>query len=99
MNESMVENSETIASTVKPERNPLKLRFPAICLLLFWVISLVVARLDKPYFLGFLYGLASTFLISVLFLGWWWFNRSLRLLEKAIGFLLLVGEALVVGKF
>jgi outer membrane protein assembly factor BamB len=44
-------------------------------------------------------GLALSGLITLLFTGWWWFNRRLRLWEKAAGFGLFLSEAFVVGKF
>jgi hypothetical protein len=83
----------------QPPRKLLRLRFPAICLLVFWLLSFVVSALDKPYFVGFMYGLASTGLITLLFFLWWWFNRGLRMWEKCAGFAFLLGEAWVVGRF
>jgi outer membrane protein assembly factor BamB len=76
-----------------------RLRLPFVSLLVFWILSVVVARLNKPYFVGFMYGLLATGLITLLFFGWWWFNRGLRFWEKCAGFVLLVGEAVLVGMF
>jgi hypothetical protein len=57
----------------------LRLRFPFICLLVFWVAFFVVGTFNKPYFFGFLYGMASALVVTLLFFGWWWLNRGLRL--------------------
>src|SRR5881392_1912987 len=67
-------------------RGLLRLRFPFLCLLAFWLVSFALQALDKSYFVGFLYGLLSTTLITLLFLGWWAFNRGLRAWEKLLGF-------------
>ncbi len=64
--------------TAPARRDFLRLRFPFLCLLGFWLASFAVEALDKPYFVGFLYGLLSATLITLLFLGWWAFNRGLR---------------------
>src|SRR5262245_2094355 len=100
MNESRTLDRHTPDPGSAPTtRNLPRLRFPILCLLIFWVLSFVVAHLYKPDCLGSMYGLSSTALRSLLFLFWWWFNRCLRVLEKCAGFALLVGEAWVLGKF
>ncbi len=75
-----------------------RLRFPVLCVLIFWVASLVVGAFDKPYFFGFLYEIASSSLVTLCFLVWWWFNRRLRFSEKVLGFALMAGEAWVTGR-
>jgi outer membrane protein assembly factor BamB len=77
----------------------LRLRFPSICLLVFWVAFFVVGAFNKPYFFGFLYGMASALVVTLLFFGWWWLNRGLRLWEKCAGFALVILEAWLVGRF
>ena len=74
-----------------------RLRFPCWCLLIFWVLGFGVSMLNKPYFVGFMYGLASGGLLTLLFLAWWFFSRGLKLWEKAAGFALMLGEACIVG--
>src|SRR5579862_7497438 len=64
----------------------LKLRFPFICLLVYWVAFFVVGAFNKPYFFGFLYGMASVLVVTLLLFGWWWLNRGLRVWEKCAGF-------------
>src|SRR5262249_8843518 len=65
---------------------------------LFWVLQFVVARLDKPYFYGFLYNMGSAALLSLLFFVWWWTNRRIRLSQRLYGFVVLVGMGVVVGR-
>src|SRR5215510_11698626 len=100
MNESTSLDLQTSGAGSAPLARKLpRLRFPAVFLLIFWALSFIAAAIDKPYFVGFMYTLASTALVTLLFLGWWWFNRSLRLSEKCAGFAVLVVEAWVVGRF
>jgi hypothetical protein len=75
-----------------------RLRLPAISLLLYWTAGFVVAKIDKPYFIGFFYALAAAATITLLLLGWWWFNRQLSWREKTLGFAFLLGEGFIVGK-
>jgi outer membrane protein assembly factor BamB len=79
-------------------RNLPRLRFPFICLVGFWALTFAATTVNKPYFVGFMIGLALGGLLTLSFLGWWWFNRSLRLWEKTAGFALLIGEAALVAK-
>jgi outer membrane protein assembly factor BamB len=76
-----------------------RVRLLFISLLLFWAFTLVMARLNKPYFVGFFSSLLSTVLITLLFVSWWWFYRGLKRWEKCAGFALLLAEAVLVGKF
>src|SRR5262249_18379448 len=98
MNESTTSEGQSPVPELAPAQRKLpRLRFPAICLLIFWVLSFVLPAVDKPYFVSFMSTLACTSLLNLLFLGWWWFNRGLRLWEKAAGFVLLIAEAWIVG--
>ena len=97
MNETTPGDRQTAEAGTTPVK--LRLRFPAVALLAFWGATLAASWWDKPYFVAFMYGLVSTALITLLFLGWWWFNRGLRMWEKCAGFALLLGEAWVVGRF
>ena len=75
-----------------------RLRLPAISLLVFWSAGLVAGAVDKPYFAGFLYGMAAAAIITLVVLGWWWFNRRLLWRQKAAGFGLVLGGALLADK-
>ncbi len=74
------------------------LRFPLICLVLFWLVTIGAGAFDKPYFIGFMLAMASAGLLTLLFLGWWWFNRGLQLWEKLAGFALVCAELYPVGR-
>lgn len=69
----------------------LRLKVPLTCVALFWAVSLVAPLIDKLYFVGFLTQVASTLLLALFFLGWWFFNRGLPWSQKLIGFALIVG--------
>lgn len=84
-------------ATSAPRSLP-RLRFPVICLLSFWVLTLVAGAFDKTYFVGFILGMGSATLVTLLFLGWWWCNRGFRFVEKLLGFLFVVIAAVLVGK-
>ncbi|MEP6668022.1 MAG: PQQ-binding-like beta-propeller repeat protein [Chthoniobacter sp.] len=76
-----------------------RLGFPIGLVLVYWTLFLVVDHLEKPYFYGFIYGMASALVFALCFLGWWGFNRSIRRAEKAWGFALIVAGAWVAAKF
>jgi hypothetical protein len=66
--------------------------WPAIALLvLFWAAFFIVGSIDKPYFIGFLYGLGSSGLLVLLFFGWWWTRRRIPLADRLYGFLAILG--------
>lgn len=66
---------------------------------LFWAAGIVVGQLDKPYFHGFLYGMASAAVLTLLFFGWWWTRRKVRLRDRLLGFLLVVGGGVIALPF
>jgi outer membrane protein assembly factor BamB len=70
-----------------------------ICLVGFWLLTFLLARFNKPYFVGFMAGLALSALVTIFFLGWWFFSRGLRRWEKLAGFALILSEAILVGMF
>src|SRR5262249_19680774 len=71
--------------------------WPAVALVgLYWILFFVMAGLDKAYFIGFLYNMASAALLTLLYFAWWWTNRQIRLLDRLTGFLLIVGAGVVV---
>jgi len=100
MNEpSTIDNRPLEQAERRPADHLPRLRLPFVCLASFWLLTFVLARFDKPYFVGFMSGLALSGLLTLLFMGWWWFNRRLRLWEKTAGFGLILFEACLVGKF
>jgi outer membrane protein assembly factor BamB len=84
--------------TATPDPKLPRLRLPVIFLLLYWVLTFAGAAVDKPYFVGFIYGLLCAFLVTAVLLGWWWFNRSVPLLRKLLGFVLVLAGAAIVRK-
>jgi len=76
-----------------------RLVFPAALLVIYWALYFIVGAWEKPYFYGFIYGMLSAVVFAICFLGWWWSNRTFRLVEKAIGFALIVAGAWIAAKF
>ncbi|MDR3404428.1 MAG: PQQ-like beta-propeller repeat protein [Chthoniobacter sp.] len=81
-----------------PARFP-RLGFPLGLALVYWGLYFVVENIEKPYFYGFIYGMASALVFALCFLGWWWFNGAILRAEKVWGFLLLVAGGWAAGKF
>src|SRR5262245_46110733 len=78
---------------------PLRLWPPLLFVALYWGAAFVVGRVEKPYFYGFLYGMASAALLALFFFGWWWTRRQVRLRDRLLGFLLVVMGGVVVSPF
>jgi hypothetical protein len=99
MNENFSTPSQAISqeSSAANSPKPLRLKFPIGVVLIFWALHFVIGNLEKPYFYGFLFQMASAGLFILLFLSWWWFNRGLRLLEKFFGFVLIVAGGVIIG--
>jgi outer membrane protein assembly factor BamB len=74
--------------------------WPAVALLsLFWIAFVVVGALDKPYFIGFLYGMAAPAMLLLLFSIWWWCNARIPLADRAYDFLLVFVTGMAVVPF
>src|SRR5262245_61303488 len=101
MNENVSTPTQVISqeSLAPNSPKPLRLKFLIGVVLVFWALHFVVGNLEKPYFYGFLFQMASAGLFTLLFLSWWWFNRSLRLSEKSFGFILMVVGGVITGTF
>jgi outer membrane protein assembly factor BamB len=56
----------------------------------FWVLHFVVGRLDKPYFVGFLYGMAAATVLALSFSIWWWLNRRIPRTGRLYGSVVVV---------
>ena len=65
----------------------------------FWIAYFVVGGMEKPYFIGFLYGMAAAALLVLLFFGWWWSRRRIRLSERLYGFVVVLGTGMIVAPF
>jgi outer membrane protein assembly factor BamB len=72
--------------------------WPALVLLaVYWIANFIVAAIDKPYFYGFIYGMAAPALLLILFSIWWWTNRRIALLNRVYGCLLVILTGLAVA--
>jgi outer membrane protein assembly factor BamB len=72
-----------------PEKPPRIWPF-VVLVALYWAAVMIVGRFDKPYFVGFLFGLAAPALLTLVFVGWWWLSRRIRFSDRAYGFLIIV---------
>src|SRR5262245_33370467 len=75
---------------------PLRLWLPLSLVLLYWASSMIVSRIEKLYFIGFLYGMASAAVLILAYFAWWWANRGMRLTDKCLGFALILGAGVAV---
>jgi outer membrane protein assembly factor BamB len=64
---------------------------------LFWVGYFIVGQVEKFYFYGFLYSMASAAVLVLLFSVWWWTNRGIRLSHRNLAFVMVIGSGLVAG--
>jgi outer membrane protein assembly factor BamB len=79
---------ETVPQPVAPRPvSVLRVWLPASFCGLFWLLFVAVRAIDKPYFVGFLYGMASAALLTLAYFVWWFTNRSVRWLDRTYGFL------------
>jgi outer membrane protein assembly factor BamB len=76
-----------------------RLWFPLVIVALFWALSFAVGRIDKPYFIGFLYAMASAAVLVLAYSIWWWANRRIPLSRRAFGFVLILGAGAIVEPF
>src|SRR5262245_7566931 len=74
--------------------------WPGIVLLaLFWTAWFIVARIDKPYFIAFIYNMAAPALLLILFSIWWWTNRRIPLADRVFGAVTVVALGVAVAPF
>src|SRR5262249_14856886 len=88
------------ATTAPPPAAPAappRLWPPLLFVALYWGAAFVVGRVEKPYFYGFLYGMASAALLALFFFGWWWTRRGIRFSERLLTFGLVVGAGVAVA--
>ena len=91
-------DASTPCQSPSPAKLP-RLWPPATFVLAFWILHFVVGRLEKLYFIGFIYSMASAAVLVLLFFGWWWSNRRIRLSERLYGFAVVVGMGMLVAPF
>src|SRR6516225_7889715 len=82
-----------------PPQRPPRFWLPVAILTLFWIAFFVVGALEKPYFYGFLYGMGAAGLLALVFSIWWWTNRRIKLSDRALGCILVVGLGVLIAPF
>jgi outer membrane protein assembly factor BamB len=95
--QSLNPSAQTPVSPPAYPATPRRLWVAVALVSLFWVLFFLVSRIDKPYFYGFLYSMASAALLVLLYSVWWWTNRGLRLSQRFFGFALVVGTGCLVA--
>src|SRR5690348_13671540 len=99
MSQPTIPDSPVATANAAPSQRRLPgLRFPFVSLLFFWVVNLGSSAFQKPYFVGFMLGILTCGLLTILFFSWWWFNRGLSISEKLLGFALIAAEMVLVGR-
>lgn len=73
-----------------------RMRLPIAAVIVYWVLNVVVGWIEKPYFIGFLYIMASVALLTLVLLGWWVLNRRIPWTERLLGILLVFGAGAAV---
>jgi outer membrane protein assembly factor BamB len=76
--------------------SPRRLWIAVAMVALFWGLFFIVAQIEKPYFIGFLYSMASAALLVLPFFVWWWTNRGILLAQRSAGFALVIGAGVVI---
>lgn len=87
------------STTVPPSASARPLRlWPAVLLVaLFWGAFAVVARFEKPYFVGFIYSMAAPALLVILYSTWWWTRRGFPWADRIVGCALVVGLGIAIA--
>jgi outer membrane protein assembly factor BamB len=88
-------DKQAAADVAKPPR-----LWPAVALVAtFWGLQFIVGRLDKAYFVGFLFSMAAAASLVLLFFAWWWTNRRVPFRERLLAFGLVLGLGVAVAPF
>lgn len=94
---------ETVPAGVPAETEPPKAArppraWPPLALLgIYWGIAIGLRYVEVPFFFRFLYGMAAPALLLIAFSIWWWRNRAIPLGHRALGFIVVVGGALLAA--
>ncbi len=90
--------SQVLENAPLVSRRP-RLWFPITLVGLYWALSIIVGQLEKLYFFGFLYGMASAAVLILVYFCWWWLNGRIRLSDRFFGFVLILGVGAIVEPF
>ena len=83
--------------TRSPVSSPARLWIPIALIACFWAANTVVGGLEKPYFVGFIYSMASAAVFVLAFSVWWWMNWRMPLRERLFGCALVIGVGLLIA--
>jgi outer membrane protein assembly factor BamB len=86
------------AATPLPPAPPPRLWPPVVLVTVYWLVTFLIAWLEMPTVFRFLAGLALPALLLLLFLIWWWASRRIRLVDRAVGFVLLVAGGIAAAR-
>jgi outer membrane protein assembly factor BamB len=74
----------------------LRLGLPLGAAAAYWVLAVVIGHIEKFYFFGFIYNMASAAVLALVFLLWWVANRRIGLSGHLAGIFLVVGVGAAV---
>ncbi len=87
---------EMVPPTAAPVK-PFRLRVPVTLVAIYWAANLVAGRIDKPYFMGFLFQMASALLLALVLFGWWLSRRRVPFFDRLWTILAIVGAGVAVA--
>jgi outer membrane protein assembly factor BamB len=98
----MATETTTLPTSITPSPDPstappaVRLWLGLALVAVFWAAHLVMGRLEKPYFVGFLFNLATSALLPLLFYGWWLTRRAIPRADRWFGFLATLGGGILI---
>jgi outer membrane protein assembly factor BamB len=90
-----VPSAKQVPSSAPPARPWPALVFVSV----FWALLFAVGALEKPYFYGFIFGMAAPALLLLAFGAWWWTRRRVRFSARLYGCALVVGTGVLAAFF
>jgi outer membrane protein assembly factor BamB len=94
--ETVPTSSPVPVESAEPTKRPRV--WPAVVLIgLYWTFYYVMAQVELTTFVRFLSWMASTALLTLAFLVWWFFQRRIRLRERFLGFAAAVSGGFLVA--
>lgn len=87
------------SSPPSPESRAVRVWPGVVLVALFWCVFFGVRILDAPISTGFMSIMAASALMTLLYVGWWLFNGTVRLADRLFDVGVLIVGALVAGWF
>jgi outer membrane protein assembly factor BamB len=100
-----MQSGTTLHPSAPAEQAPPKTAQPArpwpalVFLTVFWALCFAVGGLEKPYFYGFIFGMAAPALLLLAFGAWWWTRRRVRFSARLYGFALVLVSGVMAAFF